>query len=148
MKTTGNKSSVVVFSAITMILLLSISSFESFGYSAAFSGYKAKAFTSFNMSRPVHKISFTFGCDLGNFQSISFRIYQINIRNGFDKSINLDLANPKVSLSMPDGGYIVIASGKIMTRSGSIPVEAQTVLAVNGKDQSFNIKLKPLEGMA
>jgi hypothetical protein len=149
MKITVNKSSVLVFSAIAMILLLSVSSSESsFAYSGAFAGHNVKTFTPLNKSKPVHKVSFTFSCDSGNFQSVSFRIYQLNIRNGFDKTINLDSGNPRVTLSLPDGGYIVSASGNIMTSGGSILAEAQSVLAVTGKDKSFNIKLIPLEGMA
>jgi hypothetical protein len=140
---------IVMMIAVSVLLLSLLSSESSFAYSGAFSGHNVKTFTSYYKAKPVHKISFTFSCDSGTVQSVSFRIYQLNIRNGFDRTINLDSGNPaRITLSLPDGGYIVTASGNITTGGGFIMIEGQAVLAVNGKDQSFNIKLKPLEGMA
>jgi hypothetical protein len=60
----------------------------------------------------------------------------------------LESSATKITLSLPDGRYIVLTSGHITTGGGSIMVEGQTVFVVNDKDKSVGIKLKPLEGMA
>jgi len=132
---------------IVVILLASLSCTESsFAYSG-FLGHCCKALS--HKVKPTHSVSFSFICDSGKLQSLSFRVYQINIRSGFDTTINVNSVKSTTStLNLPDGGYIVIASGHITSGGGYRLVEGQAVFGVNGKDQSFNIKLKPLEGMA
>ncbi len=123
------------------------SSAESLGYMATFSEKYYKPSTNYKTTS-LHGVTLLFSCDSGNLQSASFRIYQLNIRNGFDKTMAFNSIPTKITLSIPDGGYIVMASGHVTSGGDSILVEGQTVFAVNGKDKLFNIKLKPLEGMA
>lgn len=66
-----NKSRILVFSAVSMILLLSSSVSESFAYSMAFSGHSVKSHTSSYKTKPLHNVSLSFGYDSGNVQSIS-----------------------------------------------------------------------------
>jgi hypothetical protein len=136
MKICKNNSRILVFSVALIFLLSFYVSESAFAY-----------YSSFSSKKPIHRIYFTFSCDAGPIQHISIRVYQIDTRNGFDKTINSDLGNTaKIALNLPDGKYIVMATSR--TRANSILLEGQIIFAVNGKDHLLHLKMKPLEGMA
>jgi hypothetical protein len=137
-----------IFFSVIIILLLFTSS-ESFAYDSSVN-MQYKIVKPLISVKTTHKISFIYTCDQGEIKSLTLRVYQLNIKGGgIDKTIVSSPSNPtQMLLLLPDGGYIGSATGHVKTKSSTVFVEGQITFSVNGKDQSFTIKLKPLEGMS
>jgi|GEM_PF-5133926 len=137
-----------IFFSIILVLLLSTSS-QSFAYDSSVN-IKNKIVKLSVLDKTTHKISFIPSSDQGEIKSLSLRVYQLNVKGGgIDKTVNLSPNNlTKMLLLLPDGGYIGSATAHVKTKNGLIFVEGQITFFVNGKDQSFSIKLKPIEGMS
>jgi hypothetical protein len=139
-----------VFIAITLILLLSAGS-QSFAYDSTVNiKNKIVKPSVSDKTKLTHKVSFIYTCDWSEIKSLSLRVYQLNIKGGgIDKTLNLSTINhAQMLLLLPDGVYLGSATAHVKTKYGLIFVEGQITFSVNGKDQAFSIKLKPLEGMA
>ena len=99
--------------------------------------------------KTTHRVSFTFFSESGSVKSIMFVIHQFNTKNGLNKIINLNHVDSMiVMMDLKDGSYSVIVSGKIITNGGPTNAGGNLIFTIDGKDQIFKIKLKPIEGMA
>ena len=134
-----------------MILLLLFIPVSSFAYhGSSLSNKIIKPNTSLNTkTKPTHTISITLYCDAGAIKSISVVILQANGKNHVERNIDQSPKNhTSITQNLPDGVYMVTASSRIMTSGGPVNAEGHVVFTVNGKDQTFSIKLEPFEGMA
>jgi len=138
-----------IFLSITLILLLSTSS-QSFAYdSSVNTKNKILKPSVSDKTKSTHKVSFIYTCDQGEIKSLTFRVYQLNIKGGgIDKTVNSSPNNlTQMLLHLPDGGYIGSATAHVKTKNGLIFVESRITFSINDKEQSISMKLKPIEAM-